>query len=159
MCRTHIQLCIWKQLYSVKLCTYVIIIIVHSEARNSTVETGRKNDLELFNQLYKSSTRTFLTFSPLFFLTTPTFPKEIYHSSCIQIFPRYITCCHPCTSSTWDNTWSKSCIQAYLLPALLSLHHRVEHSGSSCSLFWHVFLYAFVHEHTLPPKTVPTLSL
>lgn len=100
-----------------------------------------------------------------FFLTLLLFQKTFttVHTTdrALKFFPHHITCCHPCTSSTWNYTWSKSCIQPHPLLALLSLHYRVEHSGGSCLSFWHVFLYPFVHEHTLPPmtSTVPTLSL
>lgn len=55
-----------------------------------------------------------------------------------QSLPR----CHQCASSTWDNTWSQFS-WAFPLPALLSLHHRAEHSGCLCWSFWHVFFFFF----------------
>lgn len=92
--------------------------------------------------MHNASTRPFLTFHHSFLLLlllqkTLTTVHTTDHA--LKFFPRHMTGCHPWTSWTWEHTWSKSCMQAYSLLALLSCHHRVEHSGGLCLSVWHVF--------------------
>lgn len=110
----------------------------------------------------KPSTVTFLTVPPLF-LAHLLFQKTFttFHTTvhAVKFFPHHITCRHPCTSSTWNHTWSKSCI----VPTTDSVISPPQ--GWTLRQFLLIiltcFVYAFMHEHTLPAVTsiVPTMSL